>query len=499
MKLATPKRTAPQTARSGRPVKLARRGVTLIEVLMALMIMSIGVSAVAVLFPIATLRSIQATQLTNGAIVKYNVEELININPGLVFDPDGDLADALRYPTAATRRTAKIQALTEHYRTPAARNYIVDPFGFYNHLADGNPGIAAVFGNDGSSPLGIPRFGGGLRLTNGRRVPSAPPAPPIAAPPLTSSELEALRLRAIEIANQGDGWETQIDAQPAGLTAGGVVLDGDLDLTQVPTAQLALPRSGPDYLVADPDMYRMVLFSENGKFSQAFPLTAIDTATNTAYFTEDVNFNGTRDPGEDVNMNGVADVRTLPTEFSATGTAVVSRVLLQSRKMSDYSWMLNVRRRGDGMARSVDVVVKFSDGADLESERVYEATFVPSSTVPPITSRSVWVKKTVGPPAAEPNIRKGKFIFDAVNAIWYRIQDVQEKPLFGTGGTPFDTFDYLVTVEEPIKAGNGSGASTGGVPASAGPFGLAMFPSGIVDVYPMGSINMPDDMQISTF
>lgn len=472
------------------------RGVTLVEVLMALMIMSIGVSAVAVLFPIATLRSIQATQLTNGAIVKYNVEELINMNPGLIFDPDGDLADALRYPTAATRRTARIAAITEHYRSPAARNYIVDPFGFYNHLADGNPGFAAVFGNDGTSPLGIPRFGGGLRLTNGKRVPSAPPAPPVAPPALSGAELEALRLRAIEIANQGDGWETQVDAEPAGLAPGAVVLAGDHDLSQVPTAQLALPSSGGNYLVADPDMYRIVLFSENGKFSQAFPLVAIDLATNTAYYTEDLDYDGARDPGEDVNMNGIADVRTLPNEFAAG----VSRVLLQSRKMSDYSWMLNVRRRGDGMARSVDVIVKFSDGADLASERVYEATFVPSSVVPPVTSRSVWVKKTVGPPAADPNIRKGKFIFDAVNAIWYRIQDVQEKPLFGTAGTPFDSFDYLVTVEESIKPGNGAGAaSASGVPVGAGPYGLAMFPSGIVDVYPLGSINLPEDMQVSTF
>jgi len=40
-------------------------GVTLTEVLMSLMIMSIGISSVMVLFPISVLRSAQSTQLTN--------------------------------------------------------------------------------------------------------------------------------------------------------------------------------------------------------------------------------------------------------------------------------------------------------------------------------------------------------------------------------------------------------------------------------------------------
>ena len=62
-----------------------RTGVTLTEVLMSLMIMSIGVSAVAVLFPVSTLRAIQANQLTHGAIVKYNVEALLQADPKWVI------------------------------------------------------------------------------------------------------------------------------------------------------------------------------------------------------------------------------------------------------------------------------------------------------------------------------------------------------------------------------------------------------------------------------
>ncbi|MEQ9409708.1 MAG: prepilin-type N-terminal cleavage/methylation domain-containing protein [Fuerstiella sp.] len=457
----------------------SRSGVTLVEVLMALMIMSIGVSAVAVLFPISVLRSIQATQLTNAAIVKLNLETLVDVQPELIFDPDGDYN-----PSASL--AARRATLEEHFRAPASRNYIVDPVGFYTHLFDGNPAAAAMFGNDGTAPAGaITRFGGGITLTNGRNINRQPP-------PLTANELAALRLKALALANQGDGWETQIDAQPGALVAGGVRISTDLDLTQVPTAQLVLPPDGSGgYLLEDPELYRIVMFSLDGKFSQALPLTAIDTTNNIAFYTEDTNGNGNKDAGEDVNMNGVLDVRTLPTEFGG----IVSRVLLQSRKISDYSWMLNVRRRGDGQARSVDVVVRFSDGVSLTDERLFEATFVPSTAAS--TSRFVWVRKPIRSnptDTTEPNIRKGKFIFDAFNGIWYRIQDVQERPTFGTGNPNWMNFDYLVTVEQAIGANAGAGTLAG-----AGPFGAAMFPTGIVDVYPMGSRNLPDDMQVPTF
>ena len=107
-----------------------RVGVTLTEVLMSLMIMSIGVSAVAVLFPISTLRAIQANQLTHGAIVKYNVEAMLQGDPRWIVDPDRD------------------GDLLEHYQKPASRNYIVDPLGFYTHYSDGYTGYG-IFGNDG--------------------------------------------------------------------------------------------------------------------------------------------------------------------------------------------------------------------------------------------------------------------------------------------------------------------------------------------------------------
>ena len=454
----------------------ARQGVTLVEVLMSLMIMSIGVSAVAVLFPISMLRALQATQLTNAAITKYNVETLLDVRPRLVFDPDND------------------GNLVEHFRGRNVRNYVIDPVGFYTHLADGNAGAAATFGNNGAAPAGnIIRWGGGLTATDGR------------GPAASAAHADAIRMIALNLANQGDGWETQVDTQ-AGVvtTAGQVQLLTDNDLTQVPTSALALPTDGSGgYLVEDPEFYRIVLFSENGKFSQSFPLLALDNATKVAYYTEDLNNNGAMDSGEDFNMNGALEQRSLPFEFRVDqdgdnllepGEEIASRVLLQSRKVSDFSWLLSVRRRSDGLARSIDVVVRFNDGVDITDERLFEATFLAGT-------RTVGVRlpsRVAAGDSTEPNIRKGKFIFDATNGVWYRIQDVQEPPLISPPGVPWATYDYLVTVETSIRASEGAGSDgfdNGSLDGSdTSSFGGAMFPAGIVDVYPMGSRNVPTEL-----
>lgn len=57
-----------------------RRGATLTEVLMAIFIMSIGVVSVITLFPLAILRAVHATQLTNSKVLEQNIEEFLHAN-----------------------------------------------------------------------------------------------------------------------------------------------------------------------------------------------------------------------------------------------------------------------------------------------------------------------------------------------------------------------------------------------------------------------------------
>ncbi|MCA9033318.1 MAG: hypothetical protein KDA66_21045, partial [Planctomycetaceae bacterium] len=59
-----------------------RSGASLTEVLIAILILSIGVSSVFALFPISILSSIKATQLTNAKLMQGNVEQYLRTNPG---------------------------------------------------------------------------------------------------------------------------------------------------------------------------------------------------------------------------------------------------------------------------------------------------------------------------------------------------------------------------------------------------------------------------------
>lgn len=98
--------------------KSARQGTTLTEVLMAILCMAIGVVAVASLFPIALLRSVQATQLTQATILRFNAETFVDLNPGLIVNPDNT-------------------TLGKH----AGKRYLIDPLGWNIVNADGgNPG-----------------------------------------------------------------------------------------------------------------------------------------------------------------------------------------------------------------------------------------------------------------------------------------------------------------------------------------------------------------------
>ncbi len=166
----------------------ARSGVTLTEVLMSLMIMSIGVTSVMTLFPIATLRSAQATRLTNSALLKYNVEALLDAQPELIFDPDGD------------------GDLSEHFRG-ADRYYVVDPLGYFSSFEYGGANatgraIAERLGNNGStvSPVAIRRFDGGVLSKSGLNPDT------FGNTALSNEVYRALRILGAKASQLGDTW-----------------------------------------------------------------------------------------------------------------------------------------------------------------------------------------------------------------------------------------------------------------------------------------------------
>jgi hypothetical protein len=85
-----------------------RRGATLTEVLMSMLILSIGVICLATLFPVGMLNSVRASKLTKATMLRNNCDAMLDILPHLVHDPDLN------------------GNVLEHNN----RIYAVDPFGF---------------------------------------------------------------------------------------------------------------------------------------------------------------------------------------------------------------------------------------------------------------------------------------------------------------------------------------------------------------------------------
>jgi hypothetical protein len=485
-----------QTTFSANPNSIAASGVTLTEVLMSLMIMSIGISAVAVLFPISVLRSVQASQLTNAAILKYNAEALLRVHNQFVFDPNGD------------------GDLNEHIAARVERRYIIDPMGYFQIASAGNAfeatvsvpsmfatdprtpslpsngvgirGAAEWFGNvdtdsdglaegygDQNGRFGLPRFDAGVRFSTGWNPASSDPAYP-----------KALAQLASTIAKLGDGWETQLDtvseqlvlangsmttsASSSSLVVGVKVAD-DVDLSGIPDSlNLVAVNSGGSRIAADPELARMIVFSVDGRSSVTVPVIYVDQGQHRIIWTEDYNLDGNFTPAsEDLNSNGSPDQRAMSPQLldRSTLTFKPGRVLIQTARTNDFSWLLTVRRGSDGQARGIDVVVLHNKSTTADDERLYTAAFTKGSYSVSVLADG---GKFANSDSAQPALRRGGYVLDIQNARWYRVRG------YATTST-----GWQLDLESPVID-------------TATP-GKAMFLPGVIDVFPMGSMALPQN------
>ena len=118
-----------------------RTGATLTEVLMSMMILSIGVLSLAAMFPIGILSSVRATQLTHSVTLKNNVASQIDLDPGIVLDPDrnhnelnGTGFDYIIDPIGSLRLS---DANSDGFVNPSDQNEWVRPFGWFDQNGDG--------------------------------------------------------------------------------------------------------------------------------------------------------------------------------------------------------------------------------------------------------------------------------------------------------------------------------------------------------------------------
>jgi hypothetical protein len=452
---------------------MARAGTTLTEVLMSLMIMSIGIVSVATLFPISTLRTLEASKLTNSKIASLNAEAAIDARPELVHNPDDGIPKwisvLLPEPPAAGSVATESDVNRTRYDGGAfldIRTYVVDPWGFYEMPATGN--LNTEFGNIGGTAL--PGFPVDRRVRRFRAwLPDA--------------------IQAAHFVSHPDNWKVVTEAalDPTGAqSALSLTLDVEGDLSSI---------SGVTGSVATQTViYRATIFDADGTGSETRLLSANPTGQQVTWASplptrvmEDQNGNGTLDPGEDYDGDGVLD---LP---SRVRVEVADQV---------YTWMLSVHMRpefqGDNSCLT-DAVIFYKRGFDPAFEEVHTADFrvnqigpddipdtaddigpdgipgtaddtfgldgIPGTAddTPPPNYR-VRVQFTGDRPAA----RRGGYVFDTANGFWYRINAVERET---------DTEMYLV-LENEIRARNDVGGVNQG--------GAILHPN-VVNVFPLGS------------
>ncbi len=344
--------------------QITRGGVTLIEVLMSLLVMGVGVTAVATLFPMSVLRAVQGTQLTNAALLRYNAEAMMDVNRGLVLNPDGDVYHPISNPTA----------ISEHY----SKTYIVDPLGYYDVTGQQNN-----FGNGGTKSL--TRFPG-------------------------FNTTIFTRTDAANLVISPDSWVTKVkDIADASVTPSSTSVT--LTDTDAETVASFKPTA------ARPPM-RVVMSNLAGNKS----ITRIisDTSGKTiSWVDEDTNGNRLIDAGEDTDGNGLLQVG-LPTGFQ------VGEVRVEAKE-TRYTWLLTVKNNNRGVA-NVNVVVFFRRSFNPNEEHVFSRGNGADDVVPAASSSfpEYDITYDISDPDKIPFILRGGFVFDVEHARWYKIQKVVE-------------------------------------------------------------------------
>lgn len=398
----------------------ARRGVTLSEVLMSLLVMSIGVLGVATLFPLSVFRTIQATQLTNGAQLRYNFEGLTGPRPELIagagvwqaFDATllpsysrGDLVvgsspSSVFYECVTAGQQGAVEPtwagigsnttdFNAAWTTHLARVYVVDPLGWEagtkQFVESGfNPtvnqaNIRNSFGRKSlsttpytrllDSPHRIVRFRGGAAST--AALPSNPsnsvfPFPPFATAntaPFVNYQT-ASGLGALASAVLPDSWIVDSDSTDLSLPAAPVTFVQLLN--QSATVVQMFDANGDGTLDFTPGtgaeqniIARATLFDATGKQSVVRPLTSV---TNPSAGVDQLNW-----------------ATALPTGF------VPVRVRFE-RFDQRYTWMLAVGRtqsaypnggpyQNNQQATYQNLVVFFRRAYGPEEELIHPANF----------------------------------------------------------------------------------------------------------------------------
>jgi len=474
-------------------------GATLTEVLMSMMILSIGVLSVASLFPIGILSSARATQVTHAALLRQNVEAVLALNPNLIHDPNGD----------------------GNYREHNGTIYAVDPLGWVRIGLQDTPQNRSDFDNFLQTGVATSTMSGVACYWGNKPLPST-----------QSFRYGIRRFHGFEesttarLSPYGNSANTQ--QTPGEIRPESVIGDEAQSLVGSRDDWLELIRTPATFNLIRPNQFQLVI-------DASVDLRSI----NQQLRAEDLNGNGQLDPGEDINENGVLDgidirvtlidpegrhsqVRIVdpktaaiipnasgpggtigPLVFDAAAVNRVTEIIIESRN-ARYSWMMTVRKPhfshtgllathpGAAAPASVDLIVFFKRPFGRTNETSYQVeSTLGTDRRPGVAgfddngngaiddpSEIFWgdsddrfsVKVTWNNFSTDkPPIASGRFVFDLEHGQWYRVRSIIEDITTQANSSIEFTVDRPLA-EQLSLTGRGM-----------------MFPKGIIAVFPLGT------------
>lgn len=338
-----------------------RQGATLTEVLMAILIMSIGCVSVITLFPLAILRAVNAHQLTNAKILEENVEAILRANP-------------------------RILAYSSYARTNYLRPFAVDPLGYAYCL----PATSNLFGHDRanfSSGGWNPSTAGATRVNNNLTWPGA---------------------NAEKIFSLPDSWNVAVDDVPADVTTS----PGMMTTITFPSHVDLAAASGGSVDT------RVVLISSNGQRS-VVRQPATD-ASKIRYLpgttpTIEIDYVAGVLPNLPTDLDskdevGRVRVEMLERRFSWMLTFSARRRTSTSAPIIPSAHCVIFFRRA--FEPEDEQVYFYGNGGGIDATQ---------NVLAPANVNQLQIEWTAG---NEPVLKEGNFLFDAENGHWYRMSNI---------------------------------------------------------------------------
>lgn len=434
--------------------RTTRTGATLVEVLMALLIMAVGVTSVFTLFPLSILKAIQANHLTNAKLYEGAIKDTLLTHPQL-WTGAPEWKENTVYGTMAS--TASVQ---DRWVMPR-------PVG--RMLPDTNQLFSCIAATAGTSGSRVPMFGystnWSVPMGNGgyQNMGALPPGlgttfdSSLTWTPYRHSGYLANPLYSAYVVDPL-GWNRVVF--PADQTVFGRIVNTDsVSALSMDRINCQISSGAADGIFTLPDSWSVVLESTPvvtsiptaNRVQIAFPET-VDLTQQGALNRIRIVLTSTLSPRVVTLLVQASSADPIPTYPVVAGYSVIEvngslpvgftfdQARIEVQSPSRYSWLMSVHSgpRGEFDAqcavvfnRSFETLdeqgyrAEFCRTEDLNGDGVIdpgEDTMLPNGRLDTNIAKVRWPDN---PNEDPPRIKEGGYIFDASFGYWYKIQKIE--------------------------------------------------------------------------